>query len=194
MQIKSIILVFMCFLPSLVTAVEPWGKTESEAAMCRVSMRDYDEGRVSNQKDRGHMHHYCDCLRFTNRALKHSRSSSQFRYNIDVAIDGCSYVVKHVSSSFYYLPKVYIARGRAYQYAKDNGNALRDFMAALKHKPDYARAYIELIKFYQKIGDDETAMEYAINGLKRKPDSKALKRRYLKLGGKEPFPWVDVVQ
>jgi len=194
MKLIQITLLLLCFLPGMGNAVEAFGSTPSEAAMCKVKMRDYDPSLVSNPKDVGHMHHYCDCLRFANRALRYPSSDPRFKHNIRESIDGCNYVIKHVSPSFYMLPSVYVARGRAYLLAKEGGKAAGDFMKALALDKNFVPAYIGLIKFYQKIDNKEEALKIAIEGLKLNPNSRPLKRRYLRLGGKEPFPGANVAQ
>jgi len=188
MKLIQLTLLLLCFLPAMGNAVEAFRSTPSETAMCKVKMRDYDPSLVSNPKDVGHMHHYCDCLRFANRALRYPSSDPRFKHNIRESIDGCSYVIRHVTPSFYMLPNVYVARGRAYLLAKEEGKAAGDFMKALALDREFVPAYIGLIKFYQKTGNKEEALKTAVEGLKRNPDSRPLKRRYLKLGGKEPFP------
>ncbi len=182
---KSILFLVLIGLvwPSYLLALPNFERTPEEDAMCKIYLREYDVSKIPNVRDRGHMHHYCDCLRFTNRAHKFPRSDKRFTNNINEALDGCNYVIKKVSEQFYMLPDVYVARGKAHAAAKKDSLALQDFLKALQLNQGFEPAYIELIKYYRKAGDKKTALMYATEGLKHNPDSRPLKRRLERLGG-----------
>lgn len=188
MNLRITILLVALIFPALGQAVEAFGKTPGEKAMCAAKMRDYDPNKVANKKNVGHMHHYCDCLRFRYRALKYPASHSAYKHNVREAMGGCNYVLKHTTSDFYMRPHVYVARGEVQMIRKNLKGAAQDFLKALELDASFEPAFIKLSDVYRKQKNTEMALKTVSDGLKLHPSSKALKRRYTRLGGKEPFP------
>ena len=77
-------------------AVSDFGATPSEQAMCQAVI--YDGRDTSDRANWGHMHHFCDCVRFTNRAIM--KTGVERAHEISRAIDNCDYVLSHTKPDF----------------------------------------------------------------------------------------------
>ena len=138
--------------------------------------------------DWGHMHHFCTALAFQNRAMRSVGRPSEFKSNIDQALDNFNYVLNHVSSGFDMRPEIMIEKARTLLLAKKTKEANALFTEALILNPNLAAAYVALADQYSDTGNKKAALQVVTNGLQHVPDSRPLRRRYLELGGKEPFP------
>ncbi|MEQ1622953.1 MAG: tetratricopeptide repeat protein [Methylophilaceae bacterium] len=134
-----------------------------------------------------HIHHYCQGLNNINRYHKASNSYDR-AYYLGVAAGEIGYVITHTLSNSSLLPEVYMNRGFAYAKLHKDGDALKDFIKSLELNPRSAQTYSMIANFYEERKMQNKALEYITEGLKYIPNNKTLQRRYLKLGGKEPFP------
>jgi len=55
-------------------------------------------------------------------------------------------------------PRYYYKRGFAYAYLKDRENAIKDYTAAIKNKPDYVEVYLERGFTYNNMGEYDKAI------------------------------------
>ncbi|MBU1691271.1 MAG: tetratricopeptide repeat protein [Gammaproteobacteria bacterium] len=137
-----------------------------------------------------HFQHYCHGLKDMVRSTRASNKNDRI-YKLNEALNEFQYVLTHTQDSpeFYpYLAMVSVDRGRAYVRMGKDSDAVAELMKAIRLKPDYATAYIELINVYLNLGNREGALNIAQEGLTRTPDSKILQKRYRDLGGKLPYP------
>jgi tetratricopeptide (TPR) repeat protein len=158
--------------------------TPKEQAMCQALI--YNGHDTSNRQNWGHMHHFCDCVRFTNRAV--AQTGSERAFELGRAIDGCDYVLSHTLPDFDMRGEVHLQKGKALRMAGKDGLAAAEFIKALSINPDLVNAYTALGDFYARIGKRGEALNFVSEGLKHVPNSKALQRRYTELGGKLPYP------
>jgi len=172
------------FPATIALGASDFGATPQEQAMCQALI--YDGHDTSDRNNWGHMHHFCDCMRFTNRAVAKTGSSRD--YELGRAIDGCDYVLSHTQPDFDMRGDVYLQKGKALRMAGKDSLAAAEFIKALSINPDLVNARTALGDFYARIGKREEALNVISEGLKHVPDSKALQRRYTELGGKLPYP------
>ncbi|MDX1252615.1 MAG: tetratricopeptide repeat protein [Gammaproteobacteria bacterium] len=165
---------------------QQFGATPQEQAMCQVKI--YAGRDTSDSGNWQHMHHYCDCLRFTDRAATARGDKNDFKYNLQLAIEGCDYIFSHSTPDFYMRPEVHVSKGRALRLAGRDAEASMEFSKARQLNPNYAPAYNELASLYIRQGNKKTALEVVTDGLRHIAGSKSLQRRYLELGGKLPYP------
>lgn len=167
---------------------EQFGATPAEQAMCQA--RIYTKGNPSDRGNWQHMHHYCDCLRFTDRAVTATArgDKNDFKYNLQLAIEGCDYIFSHTTPDFSMLPEVHVSKGKILRLAGRDAEASLEFSKARRLNPSYTPAYNELASLYIRQGNKKTALEVVTDGLKYIAGSKSLQRRYLELGGKLPYP------
>lgn len=152
--------------------------------MCQAAVFDRD---TSDRVNWAHMHHYCECIRFTNRAYS-ALSRNEMKRNLETGIRGCVATLKYTSPDFYMRPEVHLQMGVAYRLYPLEGKAIAEFMEAIKGNPKLAQAYVELADIQAKNKKSQEALKTVTEGLRHAPDSKPLKRRYAELGGKLPYP------
>lgn len=173
-------------------ALEAFAETPQETAMCSAYMYGgQDKGfkmRTEGADDWGHMHHYCDCVRYRYRALRAIADKHTYKYNLGVAIGGCDYVLEKASAGFYMRPRILVDKGRAQRMLGSSGPAARSFLEAIQMNPNEVNAYLELAETQRALGQNGQAVDTLYQGLRHNPEVKVLQQRYRELGGKEPFP------
>lgn len=183
---KQYFWISLVLLPSLAGAVADFASTPQEKAMCQAMI--YNGRDQSERESWMHMHHFCDCIRFTHRAYASLGNWNDMRYNLQVAIGGCDYVFQHAKPGFYMFPEVHLQKGKALKLYRQEGKALNEFMNAIRGNPRLAPAYMELADIQVRSKKPQEALKTVTEGLRHIPDSKALKRRYIELGGRLPYP------
>lgn len=169
-------------------AVEAFARTPQEEALCSTYVYGAGAKDVGNRRDWQHMHHYCDCIRFRYRAIRTMGDKSEFRYNLESAIGGCDYVLKHTTKAFSMRPKVHVDKGRALKLKGDKTLAAQEFSTAIEIDPTEVNAFVELSLLQEDRGKKAEARETIARGLQHNPEAALLQKRYLELGGKKPFP------
>ena len=167
-------------------AAAGFAKTPQEEALCQALV--YSGRDTSDRNNWQHMHHYCDCIRFTNRAYSTLGNWDEMRANLGEAIGGCDYVLSHTTPDFYMRPEVHLQKGKALMLYRQENKAIGEFIKAIKGNPELAEAYIELADIQARNRKSGEALKTVSEGLRHAPDSKPLKRRYTELGGKLPYP------
>jgi tetratricopeptide (TPR) repeat protein len=152
-----------------------FAKTEKEEKLCRAAVYSYSDGR--DKEDWKHMHHFCDCVRFTYRARRNWRNKEQYKYNLNNALSGCGYVLGHTSPGFYMRPLVLIQMGEVLTLQKHYGKAESALKQAISLNPKEAKAYVKLSTVYKRKKNLKGAAEILRQGLLQVPDSQLLKRR-----------------
>lgn len=183
---KQYFWISFAFLPAFAGAVADFARTPQEEAMCQAMI--YSGRDQSERESWMHMHHFCDCIRFTNRAYSSLGNWNEMRYNLQIAVGGCDYVFQHAKPGFYMLPEVHLQKGKALRLYRQEGKALTEFLAAIRGNPKLPAAYIELADLQARSKKTQEALKTVTEGLRHNPDSKPLKRRYTELGGKLPYP------
>lgn len=168
-----------------VWAVLPYGATPLEQAMCQA--RVYSRLDRSNSNS-GHMHHYCDGLRFLDRAYAAMGNKQDMKHYMNESINNFDYVLTHTQEDYVMRGDVHIGKARALRLMGRNVEAAAEFNKALRYNSDSPDVYQALADHYQETGNKQKALEMATEGLRRNPNSKGLKLRYTELGGKLPYP------
>lgn len=132
------------------------------------------------------MHHYCAGLNFLNRYYRVSPFEKSGM--LQGAKRNFEYMMKGASPEFPLRGDIYLQHGITMHLMGQPGLAIKDLQQAIEINPKLAKAYLELISLYKNNKQSKQAMDIAVSGLKQVPDSKALQRNYLELGGKQPFP------
>ena len=161
-------------------AILPYASSPAEEAMCQA--------RVYSRSGARDMPHYCDGLRFLDRAYAAMGNKQDMGHYINVAINNFDYALGHTSENNVMRGEVHINKARALKLAGKKGEAMAEFTKALRYNPDSPDVYQALADYHQETGNKPKAVEMATEGLKRNPNSKGLKRRYTEFGGKLPYP------
>jgi len=175
----------MSLLPPI-EAVADFASTPQEAAMCKVMV--YDRSDPADHRNWMHMHHYCDCLRFINRAYSAIGDWKAVHGNIQRALGTCDYVLEHTTPDFYMRAEVHLQKGKALRLDRQENRAVVEFLEAIKGNPALDQAYAELADIQAHNKKHGEALKTVTEGLRHVPGSKPLKRRYTELGGKLPYP------
>ncbi len=166
-------------------AVLPYAATPLEQAMCQA--------RVYSRLDRSnpgssHMHHYCDGLRFLDRAYAAMGNKQDRAHYLGESINNFDYVLTKTQEDYSMRGEVHVGKARALRLMGRKAEAAAEFNKALRYNPDSPDVYQALADHYQETGNKQKSLEMATEGLKRNPNSKGLKLRYTELGGKLPYP------
>lgn len=168
-----------------VLAVPPYAATPAEQAMCQARVYSRLGPRDQNNM---HMHHYCDGLRFLDRAYASMRDKDDMRYNLQRSIGNFDYVLSHTPEDYSMRGEVHVGKARALKLLGKRGEAVSEYHKALRYSLESPDVYVALADHYKETGDKQKALELVTEGLKHNPNAKALKRRYSELGGKLPYP------
>jgi tetratricopeptide (TPR) repeat protein len=184
-MMKRYWLVSLMLISTQVWAILPFPATPAEQAMCNA--------RIYSRLDRSnpnamHMHHYCDGLRFIDRAFASMRNKREMQYYLERSIAGFDYVLRATQESFSMRGEVHVGKARALKLMGRKAEAVVEFHNALRYKFDSPDVFQALADHYRDTGDRQKALEIATEGLKLNPNSKGLKRRYTEFGGKLPYP------
>jgi tetratricopeptide (TPR) repeat protein len=133
------------------------------------------------------IHHYCAGLNYINR-YQYRVTDKNRKYYLSRAVPEIDYVAKDMPPGFPLAGEIYLNRGIALQLMGKDAEALTDFNRALQRDSGQVQAYLAIADYHVKKKNKSAALDVVSTGLKNVPDNKRLQRRYLELGGKEPFP------
>jgi tetratricopeptide (TPR) repeat protein len=168
----------------LLTSFPAWGvlpytATPAEVAMCAA------KGMPAGH---GYQGHYCDGLRFIDRAYSAMGNKQEMQYYLSVAIDNFNYELNRKIINKDRQAEFHVGKARALKLLGRNAEAAGEFNKALNCKINSPDVYQVLADHFHETGNKEKALEMVTEGLKRSPNSKGLKRRYTEFGGKLPYP------
>lgn len=138
-------------------------------------------------KDNPHLHHYCWALvhkmRYFRAGTAHEKDFrfSQFIGDID-------YVLRKSRTDWPYFHVLLVDQAEMMKMRGDYPYSILKIDEALRHKPDYERAYALKSDVYLAMGDKKKAADAAQEGLDKIPRSKFLRWRLEQLGVKVPPP------
>lgn len=124
-----------------------------------------------------HVHHFCaglNTLRILDRKIPE-------KHELIGVLGEFEYTQRHSPKDLPLLPRIHVEKGKLLLRLDRNGEAVREFLQAIKLKPDYTLPYAELSDYYEKNELTKDAINILEEGLKHSPNSKRLKRRLDKL-------------
>ncbi len=133
------------------------------------------------------LHHYCAGLNYMSRYWG-ARSAQDRGFLLQRALDNFNYMVKAEKPGFTLSAEVYSNRGEVHRLMRKPGEAIKDYNTAIARNPGIVKPYLQLADLHVASKAPARALEAVSEGLRHVPDSTALQRRYLELGGKKPFP------
>lgn len=133
------------------------------------------------------IHHYCVALNYVNRYWG-ARDKQDKGFYLQSALNNFDYMAKAEKPGFPFGAELYSNRGEVYKLMRKSGEAVKDFNRALSIDPRFIKPYLQLADLNVAGKSPARALEIVTEGLRHVPDSTALQRRYLELGGKKPFP------
>ncbi len=166
-------------------AILPFAATPAEQAMCNA--RVFSRLDYSHPNDKN-MHHYCDGLRFLDRAYAAMGNKREMYFYLQQSIGGFDTVLRATQESYPLRGEFHVGKARALKMMGRNAEAAMEYNKALRYKFDAPDVFIAVADFYKESGNKTKALETVTEGLKINPQSNGLKRRYTELGGKLPYP------
>jgi len=179
---NRILMVVLLLLSPLCNGAGYYAMTPDERQLC-ISMFGVRGGSGE---------HICDCVRNYNRAVRETKWEEK-KYYANESASSCTYfMVRHSENKGHpmdqHYPTAQMYRGMARLLTGDRAGATLDLTDAIRLNPRALTAYAQLSDTQAGMGNKPKALETVTEGLKHLPSSKQLQRRYLELGGKEPFP------
>jgi len=132
------------------------------------------------------MHHYCIGLNFLNRA--YGSVGYEQRSNSAFARDSFTYCIRNWPETHPLMPEIYLNLGKAMQLGGSAVEGVKYYYKALSLNPRLRDAYLELADFYAFNNQRVEGLKVVTEGLHYLPGEKVLQRRYIELGGKQPYP------
>ncbi|MCB1879539.1 MAG: hypothetical protein H6964_01945 [Chromatiaceae bacterium] len=124
-----------------------------------------------------HVHHFCAALN----TLKILDRGTPKEYELQGVIKEFDYVLTQSPKNFPLIPLINVEKGKVLLRLNQRGEAVREFLNAIKFKPNYTLPYAVLSDYYVQYGQEEEAKSILEEGLKHSPKSKMLMRRLAKL-------------
>jgi tetratricopeptide (TPR) repeat protein len=134
------------------------------------------------------VHHYCNGLLQTNRALLLTRSAQWKKHYLSSSIGEFDYVIDRAPPTFRLLPEILTKKGENLARLDNASLAISTLEKAIELKRDYWPPYAALGDLYRDHGEIVKAREVLQKGLKEVPDSTALTRRLSELESAKPKP------
>ncbi|MEM7250506.1 MAG: tetratricopeptide repeat protein [Pseudomonadota bacterium] len=131
------------------------------------------------------MHHYCNALNAKFLAPLQSDPNRR-KKGWTLAEAESDYVFRRGATpqTWSLYPQALMVRGRARLELGKTAAGIRDLNQAMRLRPKSSAPYLELSRYYQKIGKNDKAMAIVERGLKNAPKSRALKRAKQRLAKK----------
>ncbi len=147
----------------------------------------FERPEYAMAKNAEFVHHRCWALLHKFRYFQAKEKNEKKRL-VGLFHQDMRYVLNNAPQGWKYIPQILVEQGEMYLLLKDIGKAMQNATRAMGIDQDYGPAYGLLAEGHQALGNSAKALELITEGLRRDPDSKALQRRYTRLGGKPPFP------
>lgn len=133
------------------------------------------------------IHHYCFALVAVKRYWG-ARTKQDRGFYLQRALNNYDYIVNAAKPDFALRAEVHADRGELFKLMGRPGEAAKDFNQALAINPRLVKPYLQLADLHAAGKSTTRALDIVTEGLRHVPDSTALQRRFLELGGKKPFP------
>lgn len=127
-----------------------------------------------------HVHHYCSGIyaEYKSKGMVNGRARDKW---LSAVVNEMSYVSRNCGVGCVLYPELHTRWGRALGEQGNVSEAIQHFRLAIKAKPTYIAAYSGLSDLYKNIDKRDDAQKVLKEGLKVKPESRALRRRLDKL-------------
>lgn len=188
------IVILMLITPKQALALDPWLPTPQEMnslpPFCKTKFQNTDTAADKIWAQAlggayGHSHHYCAGLNFLNRYYQNPDNA---QYKLGKVVGEMSYMIDKTPAGSNLLPSVYFTSGKALMLLKRSQEGIAHLLKALELNPKLLPAYLAVIEYYRGLNIRNKALDYATDGLRYLPNSKALQRIYSEMGGKQPYP------
>ena len=132
------------------------------------------------------LHHYC---RIPVLRMRQARETDTYKkgYFLTLIVDEADYVTSHSKPDAPLVGAAFQEKARVLVERQQYAPAITEYLRALQINPKASSVYMDLARLYERLNNKVKALEFVTEGLRQNPN-KSLRKRYLELGGKEPFP------
>lgn len=181
----------LMLLGSTLVQAESYGPTEQEMAYLPAYCGGPSDG-VNWRAVLGEQvvwnNHTCYGINRINRYFRTSRPGER-QNHLGTALQDLNYSVSKLPENFPLMPEILYYRGLVHKLMGKNALAMADWQKSIRLDKRYVKSIVDLADMYaQQKTTRGQALELVTEGLKDMPNSKALKNRYTRFGGKLPYP------
>lgn len=171
---------------------ESYGPTEEEKAMLPPYCGGPGGAGVDWRRQLGEAHiwnnHTCYGINRINRYYRSSRRGEK-SYHLQTAMQDFNYSVDHLPQQFPLMPEILYYRGLVHKLQGNVAGAMADWQKSISLNQRYVKSIVDLADLYAgEMKKPDQALALVTEGLRDNPDSKALRNRYARYGGKLPYP------
>lgn len=138
-------------------------------------------------KNNPHIHHYCWALISKNRYFG-ARTRTERNHRVSRFLADTDYVIQNSTSDWPYLHVMYTEQAEILLLNAEYVRGLTKVEVALKHMPEYEKAYAVKSDLYLEMGDKKRSIAVAQEGLAKNPTSRLLRNRLKRQGIQLPEP------
>lgn len=136
----------------------------------------------------GGFHHYCRIPLGWARYYS-SREKDKKGYYIQYFIlNEADYMLSGSSHDAPLRPYFHIEKAKALVIMKKEERAIAEYLMASRLDPRIPTPYLDMARIHVRLNNKLKALALVSEGLKHNPDSKALQKRFVELGGQLPYP------
>ncbi len=166
------VLVLLMVIPQ--SQAESGREAEQESRNCEAMMA----GKFTETMKKAIvLSHYCRCINYYERARKNKNNKG----NLVTAYNNCRYTINHANLSTEAgkkaVSEVLIQQGKVQKARGLNQEAIENFKKSIELNPSNPSGYAKLSDIYLRSGKKDLAIWMLEEGLKKSPDSRALRRR-----------------
>lgn len=132
-------------------------------------------------------HHYCSIPVLRGRFYREQKPNIK-SFLLERIIDEANYVIGHSQPDAPLLANTYLEKARALLDSGQEAKAIVEYMNAIRANPGFTSPYLDMARIHVRLNNKLKALALVSEGLKHNPDSKALQKRYVELGGQLPYP------
>lgn len=132
-------------------------------------------------------HHYCNIMVLRGRYYREQKPNIK-SFLLERIIDEANYVIGHSQPDAPLLGNTYLEKARALLDSGQDAKAIVEYLNAIRANPVFTSPYLDMARIHVRLNNKQKALALITEGLKHNPDSKALKKRYVELGGQLPYP------
>lgn len=132
-------------------------------------------------------HHYCRIPVLRGRYYREQKPNIK-SFLLERIIDEANYVITHSQPDAPLLGNTYLEKARALMDSNQEAKAIVEYLNAIRANPRFTSPYLDMARIHVRLNNKPKALALITEALKNNPDSKALKKRYVELGGQLPYP------
>lgn len=132
-------------------------------------------------------HHYCRIPVLRGRYYRERKPHIK-SFLLSEIVSEANYVITHSQPDAPLLANTYLEKARALLDSGQEAKAIVEYLNAIQTDPKFTSPYLDMARIHVRLNNKSKALALIAEALKHNPDSKALRKRYVELGGQMPYP------